>query len=336
MGNSTSKNPGEDRLAIECMAKYMSMSKQQLIDLRNRCYMAMDNKRKIDRRQFNINVQLCKIKESPDGEILDALFTMWDLHGADEILCPPFILSLAPLACEDENLEQILTFAFHVFAQETNGKLTADRLVFMLKRKFVYRSPFCFSPSRISTKCSSFCRSKSDNVLFRRQRSFIASNLQGCWQHLWNNVDYQSGRSDLDRRTMHWCTSNGFTIEPILIERFEEGATSNLFTRVPHSTRGRLGVLDRHGIHPVDSHCPGAPPPASGTEKVGHEAATASCVDGKEQQSTRKLDGGPSTCTIAVDVASKAVNHWALCCADYLPWFNCNVTVEIVLTSSTS
>ena len=136
MGSSSSKGSrGEDLLAIECMAKYMSVSKQQLIDLRNRCYMAMDSKRKIDRRTFNTNVQQCKIQESPDAEILDALFTMWDLHGEERILCPPFILSLAPLACEDEDLEQTLTFALDIFERETKGKLSADRLVFILKCK---------------------------------------------------------------------------------------------------------------------------------------------------------------------------------------------------------
>ena len=137
MGNSTSKNKAENRLAIECMAKYMSVSKQQLVDLCNRCYMQMDGKRKIDRCTFNTNVQQCKIKESPDAEILDALFTMWDLHGEDRILCPPFILSLAPLACEDENLEQILTFALDIFERETKGTLSADRLVFILKCKYL-------------------------------------------------------------------------------------------------------------------------------------------------------------------------------------------------------
>lgn len=136
MGSTTSKNDGEDRLAIECMAKYMSITKQQLIDLRNRCYMGMDGKRKISRRTFNSNVQQCKIRESPDAEILNALFTMWDLHGEDRILFPPFILSLTPLACEDEDLEKTLTFALGVFERETKGILSADRLVFILKCKY--------------------------------------------------------------------------------------------------------------------------------------------------------------------------------------------------------
>lgn len=97
----------------------------------------MDGKRKIDRRTFNMHVQQCKIVENPDANVLDALFTMWDLHGEDRILCPPFILSLAPLACEDDNLERTLTFALEIFERETKGKLSADRLVFILKCKFL-------------------------------------------------------------------------------------------------------------------------------------------------------------------------------------------------------
>lgn len=135
MGNAINKRKPEDRMAVECIAKYMSLSKQQLIDLRNRCYMAMDSKRKIDRRSFNINVKRCRIKEEPDAEILDGLYTMWDLHGENSILLPPFIMSLAPLACEDDDLEEILRFSLAIFERETSGILTADRLVFILKRK---------------------------------------------------------------------------------------------------------------------------------------------------------------------------------------------------------
>lgn len=145
MGSSTSKDRAEDCLVIECMAKYMSISKQQLIDLCNRCYMGMDAKRKISRRAFNAKVQQCKILESPDAEILNALFTMWDLHGEDRILCPPFILSLAPLACEGEDLESTLTFALGIFERETKGVLSADRLVFILKCKYplCIHNPLC-------------------------------------------------------------------------------------------------------------------------------------------------------------------------------------------------
>ena len=139
MGGSASKTNCRDCLAVECVAKYMSITKQQLIDLRNRCYMAMDSKRKISRRAFNHNVQLCKINEKPDAEILDCLFTMWDMRGDDSILVPPFLLSLAPLACRYDDLKEVFSFALSVFIKETNGELSADKLVFILKRKNVAR-----------------------------------------------------------------------------------------------------------------------------------------------------------------------------------------------------
>lgn len=139
MGGTPSKRKGADEyLAMECVAKYMSITKQQIIDLRNRCYMSMDSKRKINRRSFNNNVKLCKIKESPDGEILDCLFTMWDLQVDESILVPPFILSLAPLACRNEDFKNILTFSLSVFERETEGELSAEQVVFILKRKFLF------------------------------------------------------------------------------------------------------------------------------------------------------------------------------------------------------
>lgn len=136
MGAQASKSRSADEyLAIECMAKYMSLKKQHIIDLRNRCYMTMDGKRKIERRSFNRNVQLSLIRESPDAEILDNLFTMWALHSDDKILFPPFILSLAPLACRNADFKSIMTFALEVFERETDGELSAEQVVFILKRK---------------------------------------------------------------------------------------------------------------------------------------------------------------------------------------------------------
>ena len=143
MGSSVSKTNTEDCLVVECIAKYMSITKQQLIDLRNRCYMSMDSKRKISRKAFNHNVHVCKIIEHPDAEILDGLFTMWDMRGDDKILVPPFLLSLAPLACRYEDLKEVLKFALTIFIEETNGELSADKLVFILKRTFVERYLFC-------------------------------------------------------------------------------------------------------------------------------------------------------------------------------------------------
>ena len=178
MGTSTSKTKADDRLAIECMAKYMSISKQQLIDLRNRCYMGMDGKRKITRRAFNTNVQQCRIQEKPDAEVLDALFTMWDLHGEDRILCPPFILSLAPLACEDQDLESTLRFSLDIFERETKGVLSAERLVFILKCKYLLTSCVARPKARLMQYFDLY-RLESDCFLFWRFGADTSSDLQG-------------------------------------------------------------------------------------------------------------------------------------------------------------
>jgi hypothetical protein len=140
MGATPSKIRKGEFLAIESVAKYMTLTKQQMVDLRNRCYMSMDGKRKIDRRSFNINAQLCQIKECPDAEILDCLFTMWDLHGDDKILCPPFLLSIAPLACRGESFTSVMQFCLDIFSRETNGKVNPDQLIFILKRKSIIRA----------------------------------------------------------------------------------------------------------------------------------------------------------------------------------------------------
>lgn len=140
MGNVASAESGGSNqpFAIEYVARYVSITKQQLIDLRNRCYMDMDNRRKIDRLSFRKNVERCNIQDFPDFEILDCLFTMWDMHGEGRILCPPFILSLTPLVCQDEDFRSMFTFALDIFKTETRGILTADRLVFILKRTLYF------------------------------------------------------------------------------------------------------------------------------------------------------------------------------------------------------
>jgi hypothetical protein len=201
MGNiaSAKKDGKAQPFVIEYIARYVSITKTQFTDLRNRCYMDMDERRKINRQSFRRNVELCDIKENPDAEILDCLFTMWDMHGEDCILCPPFILSLAPLVCRDESFRNILKFSLSIFHSETKGILTADRTVFILKRKCdivhiaepqVFTALHGHSRTFRFTCWSSGHRSQPNGSVLWRFSCDTPSNLQSSGRYIWHFVHH--------------------------------------------------------------------------------------------------------------------------------------------------
>eukprot|EP00977_Amphora_coffeiformis_P014889 scaffold4244_cov167-Amphora_coffeaeformis.AAC.2 len=176
----------------------------------------MDSKRKISRKAFNRNVQLCKINENPDAEILDGLFTMWDMRGEDKILVPPFLLSLAPLSCRYEELKEILKFALVVFIKETNGELSADKLVFILKH--------------LNQTASYF----GDTVLTHRQIYKVVDNVFG---------------------TMSIISQEGpiLTHEEVIVKLVEDPLLNQFLTRdLPKVKQPRVTFSPRSRVHRED------------------------------------------------------------------------------------
>jgi Ca2+-binding EF-hand superfamily protein len=133
MGNTGSKKG--DVLATAAVSKYMNFHREQLLDIRNTCLTLMDKNRKISRVNFQSAVLRARIKDEKVNDILDHLFTMWDLTGEDKVPCMEFILGLSMLACRAESFKSVLRFALQVHDIKSKGKIKAEQLVVVLKSK---------------------------------------------------------------------------------------------------------------------------------------------------------------------------------------------------------
>lgn len=133
MGNTGSKKG--DILATAAVSKYMHFHREQLLDIRNTCLTMMDDKRHVSRVNFQNSVLRARIKDDKVNDILDHLFTMWDLTGDDTVPCMEFILGLSMLACRAESFKSVLRFALQVHDVKSKGKIKAEQLVVVLKSK---------------------------------------------------------------------------------------------------------------------------------------------------------------------------------------------------------
>lgn len=131
MGNILS--PSGDIYAITAVSKYMFITKEQIIDLRDSFKSLCNDDGTIQRRFFQIAVSNANLQARPDSEILDLLFTMWDLTGKNNVPYLPFIVGISSLACRGENLDAIVRFALQVYDVQNTKVISNDETLTILK-----------------------------------------------------------------------------------------------------------------------------------------------------------------------------------------------------------
>lgn len=135
MGNARSSTTGGS-LFTASMAKYMSLTKPQVMAVRN-TLMPLASKRQgsIKRSQFQDALNQVKVSQHPDQEVLDLLFTMWDLTGTGRVPCAEFIVSMSILACKEDSVEQAIRFALQVADRNRTGKMSSKDASTLLRSK---------------------------------------------------------------------------------------------------------------------------------------------------------------------------------------------------------
>ena len=176
MGNIVSVHG--DKLATAAVANSMKLNKQQMVHIRNGVESMMDGNGQIRRRFFHIAVAKARVAIDPDGDILDALFTMWDLTGKDSVPAIDFCVGFSVLACYGDSLVQVLKFALEIQDVEETELITAEELVNILKSKEEksMRVRVCrvILSLTVTLHATRYC---NDSVVFRRHSSRSAENL---------------------------------------------------------------------------------------------------------------------------------------------------------------
>jgi Ca2+-binding EF-hand superfamily protein len=142
MGN-TASGTSRERLVTASIAKYMTITKPQVMALRN-AIVPLASKRggSIKRNNLHFALQEANVADTPDKEVLDLLFTMWDMTGSGRVACVEFVIGLSVLACKEDAIETALRFALQVADKNRTGKIS-------------------------SKDASAFLRSTSPDLLFR-------------------------------------------------------------------------------------------------------------------------------------------------------------------------
>ena len=123
MGNSYSTTTS-DILYTAAMAKYMTLTKPQVMAIRN-TLAPLSNIQggMVKRNHLMFALKQAEVAESPDQEVLNLLFTMWDMTGTGRVLCAEFIVGVCVLACKEDSIEQALRFALQVADRHRSGQI---------------------------------------------------------------------------------------------------------------------------------------------------------------------------------------------------------------------
>ena len=106
----------------------------------------------IKREMFIRALQNAKIRQYPDHEILNLLFTLWDLTGnIDTVNGKELIIGISILACPDaKSFDDVLSFAMQVLDYNNTGMISLKDSLLLLQStyiRFIQHIHFAYSIS---------------------------------------------------------------------------------------------------------------------------------------------------------------------------------------------
>jgi Ca2+-binding EF-hand superfamily protein len=137
MGNASSSSKAPPTLGLVALSWTMPLSKSQVTELMHECIIVTCGCHfqsfTIDRENFH-NVLLDIIPQGKDAEIMDLLFTMWDLQGNHFIQFREFLVGISPLACGPrDSLSEILHYSLSLMDTPKSGLITPYNLTKVLR-----------------------------------------------------------------------------------------------------------------------------------------------------------------------------------------------------------
>jgi Ca2+-binding EF-hand superfamily protein len=119
------------------MAKYMTLSKPQVMAIRNVIMpVGSPNRGSMNRSTVRYALTQSTVAEMPDQDVLDKLFTMWDVTGCGTVSIAEFVVGISILACKEDSFEQAIRFALQVADRTRSGKISSKDASIFLQSKF--------------------------------------------------------------------------------------------------------------------------------------------------------------------------------------------------------
>jgi hypothetical protein len=126
-------------LATVAMMKYMSLSKAQVLLIRDQtmllpCDMKLTE---LQRSSLNVILNQARVKSYPDQEIINLLFTLWISNGYQNYVdCLDLCIGISILACPNEAFEKVLYFSLDVMDINSSKMISAKEATRLLQCKF--------------------------------------------------------------------------------------------------------------------------------------------------------------------------------------------------------
>lgn len=209
MGNANSNN----HLATPHVAKYMRLTKQQVMDIHEACLQLARGTRCFSRQHFHAALQHAQVTSHKDRDILTLLCTMWDLKGDGKVPCLEYSLSLVPLCCPGESMEQVLQFCFALI--DNNEAVTSQETIIILKSTlfWLWMDYYLYVVDVSSLKwCSLSFRHLCDSGVFWRRDIYRSTIVQDRRSSIRCHDDCHGndgGSGTLDGRQENWRPSIG-------------------------------------------------------------------------------------------------------------------------------
>jgi Ca2+-binding EF-hand superfamily protein len=139
MGNITCNSTGKI-LTSSAMAKYMSLTKEQILSIRDTVFPLAANSKHgvIKRESFNMALDKACVKLYPDQEVLHLFFTLWDLTGnIDNVNCKELCVGISFFACANEtSFDGVLAFAMNVLDYNKTGMISLKQANLLLQSTY--------------------------------------------------------------------------------------------------------------------------------------------------------------------------------------------------------
>ena len=131
MGNAISPATG-DMLKTAAISKYMKLTKPQVLTIRDHLQAKQSVGRNhhrgtIRRELWTQALQAALVRDDPDRDILELLFTMWDSNGTGRVACSELVVGISVLACRYDGVRDALRFALEVYSDQHDTQMISSR-----------------------------------------------------------------------------------------------------------------------------------------------------------------------------------------------------------------
>ena len=155
MGNTQGTN--RKFTVITALSQQLTITKDQILHMRMFCFLQCLGST-VKRSLLNAACEEAGVRNPMDREVIDLLFTMWDLSGDDRVPCMEFMVGISPLACAHKGPRETFMFALEVMDIENLSVVNSVELTTALEcKKFVSFAPHelmnCLPNKRVLRCC---------------------------------------------------------------------------------------------------------------------------------------------------------------------------------------